>query len=304
MILVDYSQLAIAGCFAFQSDFKEGADKGKMLDIIRHSFLMSVLSYKQQHSKKYGEIVFACDGNDYWRKGVFEHYKAHRKKNREESSLDWDAIFKHISTLQEDLKKVFPWRVISVSRAEGDDVIGVLTKYALARESEDVGGFKVGGSTLFSEPEPVLIISSDDDFRQLHDLGPVKQFSPMRKKWVTAAEKDFLIEKIIRGDGGDGVPSVLCADDFYVDENSGRAKPVTKAVVSRFKSAVGLSEEEIRRYERNRQLIDFDYIPKDIQDEIIRAYENTTPKTDLNGIMEYLMSKRARLLLNRLQDFR
>ena len=51
MILVDYTQVAIAATFAFQDDMKKGRDTGKMQDIIRHVLLNSLLSYKRQYTK-------------------------------------------------------------------------------------------------------------------------------------------------------------------------------------------------------------------------------------------------------------
>lgn len=296
MILADYSQLGIAGCFAFSADFQKGQDTGKMLDIIRHSFLMSMLSYKQKYGKKYGEIVIACDGSDNWRKKVYPYYKQHRKAAREEATMDWNTVFKHLDALRADLETVFPWKVIRHDRAEGDDVISTLVDYVVENHTVQDGLFEIS--------EPILILSSDGDFKQLHEKGDIKQWNPLHKKWVSKPDKDFLIDKIIRGDGGDGIPSVLSPDDFYVDPNSGRAKPVTAKVVERFSKGVGLTEEEKRRFERNRQLISFDYIPDDIRSEIVEQYLTATPNKDLNTIMEYLMSKRARQLLERVHEFK
>lgn len=296
MILIDFSQLAIAGCFAFQSDFRKGQDVGKMGDIIRHAFLTSVLSYKRQYEKKYGEIVICCDGRDNWRKGAFQYYKQHRKKNREESDMDWGAIFKHVNTMKEDLIQHFPWRVIEHPNGEGDDVIAVLTKWVVETR------YVLDG--LYESSEPVLIVSSDGDFIQLHPLGDVKQYNPMHKKWVTTKDEDFLIEKIISGDSGDGIPSVLSPDNFIVDENSGRAKPVTVKVREKFRNLNSLDEEELRRYKRNEQLISFEYIPENIQKDIVEMYKECKISATLNDTMEYLMSKRAKLLLERIQEFK
>ena len=267
-----------------------------MGDVIRHSFFMSLLSYKRNHGKKYGDIVIACDGSDNWRKTVFPQYKQHRKAARAESSMDWDAVFSHMDSLREDLVEVFPWKVIRHDRAEGDDVIGVLTKYVVDNHTIMDG--------LFETSEPVLILSSDGDFGQLHFLGDIKQWNPLHKKWVGKPQENFLVEKIIRGDGGDGIPSVLSPDDFYTNVASGRAKPVTKSVVERFTKGLGLDKEEIRRFERNRQLISFDYITEDIKSEIVEMFLQANPNKDLNAIMNYLMGKRARQLLERIHEFK
>ncbi len=105
---------------------------------------------------------------------------------------------------------------------------------------------------------------------------------------------------------GDGVPSVLCPDDWFVNEvyEGVRAKPVTKSVKAKFKSGIGLTEEEKRRFERNRQLISFDYIPKDLEQTIIDTYKTTVPNKDLEKTMKFLIEVRAKQLLDRIMEFK
>ena len=121
------------------------------------------------------------------------------------------------------------------------------------------------------------------------------------KKFVTKPEPDFLLEKVIKGDAGDGVPNVLSPDNIFTVE--GRQKPVTAKVMDRFKSQSGLSDVDQRNFQRNRTLIDFDYIPNEVQEKILSVYNEQQPKRDLNAIMNYLMEHRCRLLLNDLQAF-
>lgn len=296
MILVDYTQVAIAATFAFQSDMKKGQDTGKMRDIIRHVLLNSLLSYKRQYTKTYGEMVLAGEGTSNWRRDTFPFYKANRKKGREESDTDWASIIDIIGEIREELREVFPWKFVNHERAEGDDVIAVLVHYLQENELKSSGWY--------DEPQEILIVSSDGDFRQLHKFKNVKQFNPIMKKWVAKPEEDFLIEKIIRGDAGDGVPSVLCPDDFFVNEESGRASPVTKKVIERFKTGLGLSEEEKRRFERNRLMIDLSMTPADVRDGILANYKAADATCDLQKIMNHLIQKRCRNLLNDVQAFK
>ena len=296
MILVDYTQVAIAATFAFQDDMKKGRDTGKMQDIIRHVLLNSLLSYKRQYTKTYGQIVLAGEGETNWRRDTFPHYKANRKKGRDESDTDWASIFAIIGEIREELREIFPWKFVNHKRAEGDDVIATLVHYLQDNE------ISTGG--IFDEPQEILLVSSDSDFKQFHKFKNFKQFNPIMKKWVTKPEEDFLIEKIIRGDAGDGVPSVLCPDDFFVNEDTGRAPPVTKKVIERFKNGLGLTEEEKRRFERNRLMIDLSLTPTDIRDEIVANYKTADATCDLQKIMNHLIQKRCRNLLNDVQAFK
>lgn len=148
---------------------------------------------------------------------------------------------------------------------------------------------------------PILIVSSDGDYKQLHKHKNVRQWNPLMKKFVDKPEKDFLIEKVIRGDAGDGIPNVLSPDDAFVSGT--RQKAVTVKVLEKFKTKTGLNEVELRNFQRNQTLIDFDYIPQEVQDKILEQFLGQTPKRDLNGVMQYLMKHRCRLLLNDLQAF-
>ena len=292
-ILIDYSQLVIASCLAFGSDMDKGKDTKKAIDIIRHATLSSLLKYKTDYSSKYGDIILCADGGKNWRRDYFPYYKAARKGKREESKTDWKTIFTFASELLEELRTIFPYRAIKVDEAEGDDIVAVLTKYLSENDVVQEG--------LIETAAPILIVSSDGDFKQLHKFKNVRQWNPLMKKFVSKPEPDFLLEKVIKGDSGDGVPNVLSNDDIFMVE--GRQKPVTAKVMDRFKNQNGLSDVDQRNFQRNRTLIDFDYIPNEVQGKILSVYHEQQPKRDLNAIMNYLMEHRCRLLLNDLQAF-
>jgi len=129
MILVDYSQAALASILSFQRELRGGDEQ--VVNLIRHVVLNMLQSYKKKYGKEYGELVICCDDRDYWRRDVFPYYKAGRKKAREESGLPWKLIFDTISQLKEDIKTNFPYQVLQVSKAEADDIIAVLCKHSI-----------------------------------------------------------------------------------------------------------------------------------------------------------------------------
>ena len=123
-----------------------------------------------------------------------------RKKARDESDLNWTFIFDTLNEIREDLKQHFKYKVIHVDRCEADDVIAVL-----ANSTQEFGKY-----------EPVMIVSSDKDFKQLQLYPTVKQWSPMQKKYITATKqeiRDFMVEHIVKGDSGDGIPNILSSGD-------------------------------------------------------------------------------------------
>ena len=95
MILIDYSQVALSAILTFQRELK--GTESEVKNLIRHVTLTTIKSYKKKYGKDYGEIVIACDGRKYWRREIFQHYKASRKKMRDASDLDWTLIFDTLS---------------------------------------------------------------------------------------------------------------------------------------------------------------------------------------------------------------
>ena len=297
MILIDYSQVALAAILTFQRELK--GDESEVKNLIRHVTLSTIKSYKKKYAKDYGEVVICCDGRKYWRKEYFEHYKASRKKNRDASDLDWKLIFDTLSEMREDLRNYFPYRVIHVDRAEADDVIAVMTKYCQDNLLVQEG--------LVEEPQKILILSSDKDFKQLQLYPTVKQWSPMQKKYITASKqeiRDFMVEHIVKGDTGDGIPNIFSKDDVFVIGE--RQKVCSAKRLAEFienGEAACRNDEEKRNYARNQTLVDFFFIPDDVQQSIIDTYLNTKPNNDKMKIMNYLMENRCRLLLDEIEDF-
>jgi hypothetical protein len=299
-ILIDYSQLAISCAIVFPDDMQKGKNTKKMQDIIRHVTLKSLSTYLRDY-RKYGELILCCDRGKSWRHDYFPYYKAHRAKNKAESNIDWETISAFVKELQEDLETVFPYPVVYAEKAEGDDCIAVLTKYFQTEENVESDNPM---DLMTGEPPSVLIVSSDHDYKQLHKYPKVKQWSPMQKKWVEKADKEYIIDKIIGGDAGDGVPSVLMPDDWLVN-GEGRAKPVTKAIREKYRNLESLNEEELQRYNRNKTLVDFDCIPKHIEERILDKYQEqkTRQRPKKQAIMDYFMKHRCRELLDRIGDF-
>lgn len=266
-------------------------------DLVRHMVLGSLRMYKQKFGAEYGEIIIACDNRNNWRKDVYEYYKANRKKSRDESSIDWDSIFKCIATVREEINLYMPYKVLQVDNTEADDVIAVLAKWSQENDLTE---------TMFDpEPKPFLILSRDRDFVQLHKYSNVKQYSPIEKKWVKpeiSAEMDLMV-KLIKGDAGDGVPSVLCPDDFLVNkEQYGRAPPVTQKVIEKFSLRSNLNEAELVRLNRNASVIDFSLIPTEIQQNIINTYTNT-PSKDKSKMLNYFIKYKLKNMMETITDF-
>lgn len=302
MILIDYSGVALANMFAFSADMKKGMDdegKAKAINTLRHTVLTTIKYYKQKFGKEYGDIVICCDGRNYWRREVFQYYKANRKGAREESDLDWKLIFDTLEQIRIDLINNFPYKVVLVDRAEADDVIAVLTKWAQTNELTTQG--------LFEAPQKILIASADGDFVQLHKYDGVRQWSPQQKKYVASKNLTHFMREHILKAGDDGIPPITCPDDFYVNkEKYGKAPAIRQARLEKFLAEgrdACANDTEKAGWDRNQRLIDFDFIPEDVSQAIIDNYTSQTVKGNKSLIMNYLIRHRCRLLLDDIEGF-
>ena len=260
-------------------------------DVIRHMILNSLRSYNSKFSKEYGELVLACDAHNLWRKEVFPYYKANRKKSRDASTLDWKKLFEIIDKVRDEIRDNFPYRVIRIDKAEADDVIASLV---IANSLEDI-----------NNNNKILIVSGDRDFVQLQRFPNVEQYDPVNKKRVVSNNpRNQLVEKIVRGDVGDGVPNILSNDNSLV--MGIRQKPVMAAKVNEW---LKMKPEDfcntgdmLRNYKRNELLIDLALVPKDIQDQVLTEYENQSGKRK-DKLVNYFMKNKLVQLFDFIQDF-
>jgi len=289
MILVDLNQVLLAGLMV-----QIAGQKNVQLEenLVRHIALNILRGHVKQFRAEYGEVVLCCDNRKYWRKDFFPFYKAHRKKAREKSTLDWNMIFNILGNLKEDMKKYFPYKVIDVEGADADDIIGTLVPRHIMHED-------------------ILIISSDGDFLQLQQWNnhlncghTVKQYNPAQKKFIISENPlEDLKEKIITGDKGDGIPNILSSSDCFV--TGVRQTTISKNKMEKFMvEHYGEWEDERARigFSRNQTLIDLRNIPDDIKDKIINTYEETKPAPK-GKILNYLIEHKLKNLMEVIEEF-
>lgn len=255
-------------------------------DLVRHITLDTIRSYNKKFRDKYGELVICCDSKSYWRRDVFPFYKSHRKKERDASKYDWAIIFTILNKIKSELKTYLPYKVIEVDGAEADDIIATLTKE-------------------FHDKQQILILSSDKDFGQLQAYDNVMQYSPIMKRFIVVKDPaQFLKEQIIRGDKGDGIPNFLSMDQTFV--TGSRQRTISKKKLEECMKAdpQGFAYDDVmkRGYSRNQKLIDFGFIPANIQDSILQGYKETTKSSKMN-MLNYFMTRKLKNLCEVADEF-
>jgi|TARA_B100000085_G_scaffold227186_1_gene212999 hypothetical protein len=281
MILVDFSGIAIAN-IAINKVNDEG--------MLRHMMINSLRMYRSKFKDQYGELVLAIDAGNNWRRNYYPQYKANRKKSRKESDFDWNEAFRILDLVQTEIRQNFPYKVIKIDECEADDVIGTI----------------VANTQEFGQYEDVMIISSDHDFKQLQKFPNVKQFSPLLKKPVVEDNpRSNLVEKILTGDAGDGVPNVLSHDDVFV--NGERQTPLSR----KKKDAIieDLAEGELlyaaswyRNYCRNKTLIDLTETPDRLKNKIISEFNSQDQWKNKGLVLPYLINNNMKMMIESIEE--
>jgi hypothetical protein len=283
-MLVDLNQVLISNLMQHLKHITKSHEMNE--DLIRHMSINTIRSNVKQFKSKYPNVILCCDNKKYWRKEFFPFYKSQRKHDREASGLDWHLIFDTLNKIRDEFKKSFPYKVLDVDGAEADDVIAILTARLSAHGS-------------------ILILSSDKDFGQLQKYPNVTQYSPILKRFIKIDNpKTFIREHIIKGDRGDGIPNFLSADNtFAVGE---RQKVINSKKlqewVNQDAETFCTTDIMLRGFKRNQTLVDFDYIPNDIQRKIVDAFEEAKPATK-QEMLNYFIEKGLKVMIESISDF-
>lgn len=278
MYILDLSQVATANMMVQTQAWKATGHIPLNPDRLRHMILETILNTVKHFKHQYGKLIIACDTGDSWRKMAFPYYKGNRSAGKNKMVVDWGAYFKFLNSLQEEIKENFPYLVINVNHAEGDDVIGTLVRYYQDQ-------FPL---------EEIMIVSGDKDFKQLHN-DRTRQYSPILKTYLGVVDPELDLKiHVIKGDSNDGVPNILSADDCLVLKvrqtkmSPKRLKHFLETPVEDYKPL------EQRNWHRNKLMIDLSSIPQRLQDQIMEAYHQQTNNPTRNQVFNYLIKNRLK----------
>lgn len=288
-MVIDISNISIA---TLMNNFKPKEQASITIEMIRHLVLDTLRFNVVKFKGEYPEIVIAFDDRNYWRRQKAWYYKKRRQIEHEESEWDWDLLNNFLNPVFEEIRQNMPYLGLKVEFAEADDIIAVVTKKAVG------------------EGRRVLVVSADSDFTQLQKYNGVRQWSPPQKKWVTpkyGSPRNDLRYKNIKGDKKDSIACIKIRNDYIVTKVEGERAPAVKsseleAWLEADDPTTLMTPEWAARYKENEELRDFEFIPKDIENSIIEAYN--TPKSGSKAKMErYFMDNKLSRMFEKLSDF-
>lgn len=281
MILLDNNQIILANMFhalKVESEINE--------DLLRHLVLNSYRLIRKSFVEKYGEIVICHDSSNSWRKQYFPEYKANRTKMKEKSNYDWDKIYSILNSIRDEISNIFPYKNMKVESCEADDIIAILAKHLYKYEK-------------------IVIVSNDKDFQQLQRYPNICQYSNLKREMISCEKPDiFLLEHILRGDSGDGIPNVISDDDSFVDDEK-RQNRLTKKIMNDIVEGLDdiKTSKYARNWQRNETLINFDKIPNNIESSILDEWNKPMSVTNRSKILPYMITKRLKNLIENIEEF-
>lgn len=341
MIVVDYSHVQMRMLYMAISQTKPKKKNGKyvtdeFINFYYHLMLNSLRLLQVKFTQKYGQIVLATDSRSNWRKDFYPDYKGNRKKEREESDVDFEEFFTKAEYLLENLGNGFPYKIVGVEKAEADDIIGALAQS-------------------YGTSEKVLVVSSDKDFKQLLEYPGVEIYDPIKLSMIRMSPKELVVwkmEHILVGDIADNVPHIKSGTQFsenfiaYLRQNeifisdvvefnklsiSGKLyadfdvyktnKKGEELMIRDIYKTVGFGPVGAKKfaeslehnldqnviykenYERNKVLVLFEHMPTDIREKIINEYKAQESHFDMGKIMAFINKHSLTTLFASMSDF-
>ena len=280
-VIYDLNNLAVR-CF-FSTDVNGNSDSPDF-NLWKYR-VVEIVYYSLSKFKNVTEVILAIDDTHSWRKVFFPRYKESRKLKRSSDDIDWEEYYKHYEELYSSIGEFLPFKCIKQSRAEADDVIGVLAHYI---------------------QNEVIVVSNDSDYLQLCIGKKIKVWNPTKGEYVHLKEsrEDFITKLCLMGQKKDDIFNVITPNDYpfdlrkpgfgeaaakkvlkegldtFLDKTKKLEKPKLdenkKQEVDEEGNKIFLYKKEFKPrefFKRNQILIDFKCIPGIISENIKEKYD-------------------------------
>lgn len=211
-------------------------------------------------------VILCQEGKKNWRYDIFDAYKSNRKEAKAKAKLDFDTFYPVADAFCEKLRQYIPnIYQLKVEGSEGDDLVAVLTKNLTPKYE-------------------VICVSTDRDFYQLLKYEGYKQYHPIKRQFIHVVNPErYLLEKVVVGDKGDGIPHI---------KPRVSTKTAAEIVEHGLEDWLNEQTDEVKaNFERNKKLIDFDYIPVHVQLKIMEEFKKLRfSSMSMRDMSEFLMA--------------
>ena len=222
-------------------------------------YLKSIIDLIGKKIFNNSKVIFCMDTpkENVWRYEIMKNYKAGR------CDLSLKNNFK--PTFNETYTKIIPKIIknneniskIRLDNLEADDVIAVITKHYENKYPN----------------ETIYIVSGDKDFLQLGRENVIFINYKIKKPLILSRDqaKIELKMKILNGDCSDNIESIFPKDKKILSLKKKKELIENEDMLIKYME----DNPDIKlKYNINRMMIDFSYIPKNLQKNIIKELEN------------------------------
>lgn len=221
----------------------------EFLDKLDKMYLSSLNKLIKKYNITSENIYFCldCSRKDIWRMNLYSEYKQNRNTNTKISGI-FKYIYNHIIPKLVAEKKI---SLMSCQNAEADDIIAIIKKHTRENYPE----------------KKIVIITSDQDYLQLLDDKTYiynLQNKLLNDKSCGDPKRDLFI-KVIMGDKSDNIPPIFPKCGSKTAEKYSLDKEL-------FNHKLLEDEKYKQKYLLNKQIIDFEFIPEEIHNNIIKKY--------------------------------
>ena len=315
MIIVDFMHLSFKSLYVALGKNAYSKDKINFSEY-KGMFIHLMFNYfkliQNDFVKDYGDdIVLALEGTHSWRKSFYPEYKANRKLN---DVIDWEnEVFPLINEIIDTVKSTLPFKTVRVAGAEGDDVIATLANNAsgpvlIISEDKDFIQLLKKTNIILYRPIKKEFLSniSESEIQSkltLHiligdkvdNIPSIMEGTTFTPDFIKYCQDNNIFESNVENFRKLEIGQTLM--DNFSKNNIGKTiyKPAYFGEKTAQTFAINLQENlskntiALENFERNRTLIDFDYIPDDIKEKIISEYNNCKVVSNLEVLMRYFL---------------
>lgn len=192
-------------------------------------------------------LVKDCIRANIWRMRYLETYKASRKSKKHPLKLNYTIMDYIYNVVMPKLQEKYSLKVLYHDECEADDIIAIL-KHTIRNKDKNA---------------KIIIISNDSDFIQLLDSNTTI-INLKNQEVVNRIKMDpyiYLRYKIVTGDIADDIPGISSNLDPYISQMLAEDMYILNKYLKN-------NPDIYNKYRLNQILIDFEYIPKYIVEQV------------------------------------